>query len=137
MVLFRGSWVEKEDVDERVKCGNFIKGFWARKFLDSVPNQYRNYSPYKDSKHIDFFFFWLKTLTELWLTLRARLECTKKVDRRVYIFWRVCIFCVGHEHYSRDPQRLQTHQLFFFFLAENFNWALAKHCVHIWIALKR
>ena len=41
-----------------------------------------------------FFFFSLKTLTELWLTLRPRLDCIEKVSRWVFTFSVWVVFTV-------------------------------------------
>ena len=139
MALFRGSWVEKEGAvrwfsKKKKKKKNWREWKMVCRWKRQVRELYKRFLGMKISgqcsepmqkllpvqrlqtHRLSFFFFLLKTLTELWLTLRVRLHCTEKVSRCMSA-------CVGPVYFSRT--RKDSTHIDFFFLAENFDGALA------------
>ena len=106
MVLFWGSWVEKEDVvrwfskeiknwrERKMVCGwgSQVRELYIRFLGIKISGQCSELTQKSlpvqrlQTHRLFFFFFLLKTLTELWLTLRPRLDCIEKVSRWVFTF---------------------------------------------------
>ena len=86
MVLFWGSWVEKEDV--------------VRWFSKEIKN-------WRERKMVCGWGSQVRELYIRFLGIKISGQCSELTQK------------------SLPVQRLQTHRLFFFFFAENFDWALA------------